>query len=177
MKRAGSSGNCHGDSIVTACGSLLCALSVLVDEVAVKVQFGAGTIDQWIVRLPAKRNVGAETRLLSHMPQPCGAARKGITMHKCSIMLATVVGIALALPASAQQYDDHIPSGGLAANEAECVAQFQAADLNGDNILSAGEIRESRSLLPPEFVGEHRILRQEFLSTCHANITANRQGG
>jgi hypothetical protein len=100
-----------------------------------------------------------------------------MTMHKGSILLVTIVGIALAVPASAQLRDDDVPSGGLAANEAECVAQFQAADLNGDNILSPGEIRESRSLLPPEFIGEHRILRQEFLSTCNANISANRQGG
>ena len=97
-------------------------------------------------------------------------------MQKCSILLVTALGIALAMPASAQQLDDDVQLGGLAKNEGECVAQFQAADLNGDNILSAGEIRESRSLLPPEFVGEHRILRQEFLSTCSANINANRGG-
>lgn len=98
-----------------------------------------------------------------------------MTMKKSVWPVLAIVTMSLAIPASAQNSDENIPSGGLARNEVECLAQFRAADLNGDGFLSRREMSESRSLMPTELSGEDTIPRQEFLFVC--NATAESQGG
>lgn len=90
-------------------------------------------------------------------------------MSKGLWAILAVATMSVAVPASAQMSDRDVPAGGLARNQAECVAQFQVADLNGDGFLSPYEISESRSLIPTDLWGETRLSRQEFVSACDAN--------
>jgi len=89
-------------------------------------------------------------------------------MHRSSVCtLLAVVALSLTLPASAQDTERDVPPGGLARNDAECHAQFNRLDSNDDGILSRGEIREGRDLIPPRLVTDGKIIsRQEFLSAC-----------
>lgn len=96
-------------------------------------------------------------------------------MNKLPVFLVLVV--ALAVPATAQLSDRNtVPGSGLARNEAECVAQFQAADLNSDNFLSPREVSQSRSLIPSELSGETSITRQHFLSVCNTRTDSENPG-
>ncbi len=61
-------------------------------------------------------------------------------MSKGLWAILAVATMSVAVPASGQMSDRDVPAGGLARNQAECVAQFQAADLNGDGFLSPYEI-------------------------------------
>lgn len=90
----------------------------------------------------------------------------------CSLLVA----LAMILPASAQDRD--IPPGGLARNDAECHAQFNRVDRNGDGLLSIGEIRSGRSLIPPRLMaGGEVISRQQFLSACFEGARAGDPSG
>ena len=86
-------------------------------------------------------------------------------MSKRIWMLAAIVSTAIALPATAQ-----VTSGGIAKNAAECQAQFNVSDRNGDNVLSSGEISRARGSIPTELSGREVIYRQDFMAACHATI-------
>jgi hypothetical protein len=92
-------------------------------------------------------------------------------MHKSIVYpLFTVLTICLVLPASAQLTDRDVPPGGLARNDAECHAQFNRADTNGDGVLTPREVSSRRSLVPPRLTAaeasDSLISRQDFLSAC-----------
>jgi hypothetical protein len=97
-------------------------------------------------------------------------------MSKTLWPVLAIVAIALAIPASAQTSDRDVPFGGLARNDAECLAQFHEADENGDGFLNRLEVAESRSLIPTQLANEIRISRQDFLSACHDSVDSRRGG-
>jgi hypothetical protein len=97
-------------------------------------------------------------------------------MSKSLWPVLAIVAIALAIPASAQMPDRDAPAGGLARNDAECLAQFHEADENGDGFLNRAEVSESRSLIPTQLANQSRISRQDFLSACHATVESTRGG-
>jgi hypothetical protein len=82
-------------------------------------------------------------------------------------ILAAIAGLGMTLPAAAQ-----VTSGGLAQNKVECHTQFRISDLNGDGVLDAAEISDSRGSIPTELSGRDLIWRQEFLSACYNTITS-----
>jgi hypothetical protein len=98
-------------------------------------------------------------------------------MHNSSVYsLLAVLAVSLALPASAQDRD--VPPGGLARNDAECQAQFNRLDDNADGILSRGEIRAGRDLIPPRLASDEKVIsRQEFLSACSEGTRSLEPGG
>src|SRR5262245_55905513 len=105
---------------------------------------------------------------------------EGAFMHRSSVYpLFAVLTICLALPTSAPVRDWDVPGGGLARNDAECQAQFNRADLNGDGVLSPGEISNRRGLIPPRLTASEDGLidRQEFLATCSESARANDSSG
>lgn len=101
-------------------------------------------------------------------------------MHKSVVYsLFTVLTICLALPASAQFRDPDVPPGGLARNEAECHAQFNRADRNGDGLLTPGEVSNRRGLIPPRLTVDadgSPITRQEFLAACSEGVRGPESG-
>jgi hypothetical protein len=86
-------------------------------------------------------------------------------MSKAPWILAAMLGAALAFPAGAQ-----ITNGGVAKNEAECQAQFQHSDRNGDGLLGPREISAVRGSIPTELSGRDVIYRQDFMSACYATV-------
>src|SRR5262245_7361504 len=97
-------------------------------------------------------------------------------MSKTLWPVLAIVAIALAVPANAQTSDRDVPPGGLARNDAECLAQFREADENGDGFLNRAEVSESRSLIPTQLSNQDRISRQDFLSACQAIVDSTRGG-
>jgi hypothetical protein len=91
--------------------------------------------------------------------------------------LFAIALMALIAPASAQTRDDNVPSGGLARNQAECIAQFQAADINGDGFLNEREMDQARSLMPTQLANEDSVARSEFLQACNAQAESSNRGG
>jgi len=90
--------------------------------------------------------------------------------------LMAVLTICLAPPLSAQERD--LPSGGLARNDAECHAQFNRLDRNGDGVLSRAEVSTRRDLIPPRLTAEGgSITRQNFLAACSDGVRPTESGG
>jgi hypothetical protein len=100
-------------------------------------------------------------------------------MHKCAVYpLLAVLTISLALPASAQVWDREVPPGGLARNDAECHAQFDRADRNGDGVLTSREVRNRRGLIPPPLTADGSVIgRQDFLSACFEGVRSPQSSG
>jgi hypothetical protein len=96
-------------------------------------------------------------------------------MNKGRLLAAAVASFAFAIPATAQQTDKSIPPSGLAQNQAECLAQFNAADINNDGVLSREEVSQFKTNLPTEFGGKTDLNRQEFLASCEATAKRSRQ--
>jgi hypothetical protein len=92
-------------------------------------------------------------------------------MDKNRLLVVAVASFAFAIPATAQQTDKNIPPGGLAQNQ----AQFNAADINNDGVLSREEVSQSKTNLPTEFGGKTDLNRQEFLASCEATAKRSRQ--
>jgi hypothetical protein len=87
-----------------------------------------------------------------------------------------IMSLSLAAPVSAQESDRDIPYAGLARNTAECHAQFQRADLDGDGVLDRVETSEARGLIPTSLSGDDEISRQTFLSACQDFVKQQSQG-
>ena len=87
-------------------------------------------------------------------------------MSKAPWVLAAMLGAAIAFPAGAQ-----VTSGGVAKNEAECHAQFQHSDRNGDGVLGPREISAVRGSIPTELAGRDVIYRQDFISACFDTLS------
>jgi hypothetical protein len=100
-----------------------------------------------------------------------------MSMNRKMWPLLAALTVSLAVPATAQKIDRDVPPGGLARNDAECIAQFQRADQNGDGVLSSLEMREAHALLPTNLSNGERVSRQEFLSACHAGFEGNQGAG
>jgi len=86
-------------------------------------------------------------------------------MSKLRWTLVAIASVGMAFPAAAQ-----ITSGGYARNVAECHAQFRLSDLDGNGVLTPGEISESRGSIPTSLSGQDVIFRQDFLNACAATI-------
>ena len=97
-------------------------------------------------------------------------------MNKSIWPVLTIMSLAFAPPASAQQKTDkQIPPGGLAQNQAECQAQFKNADRNSDGVLTANEVSQAKTMIPTELGSKSTISRQEFLSSCSATTKSGSQ--
>jgi hypothetical protein len=91
--------------------------------------------------------------------------------------LVAALAVLLAVPASAQTRNWDVPLGGLARNDAECMAQFRAADQNGDGFLNAREMSDARGLLPTDLsIAGELVSRHEFLSACRAGASEGQRG-
>ncbi len=89
------------------------------------------------------------------------------------LCVATLLGLALTLPAVAQT---KAPAGATPAKtEADCPANWKAADKNSDGRLDSGEITAAKAMIPASIATRASINEQEFLSACRSGVQGQKK--
>ncbi len=87
------------------------------------------------------------------------------------IVAATLIGIGFG-PALAQSQTapTQTQPAGQERSQAECLANFKAADADGNGVLSLDEQSARPDLVPTQLGLSGPIAQSEFLTTCSANV-------
>lgn len=104
-----------------------------------------------------------------------------------AIWAAAALGASMAaMPAQAQHYDDdsaptyyfappraplHTAPTGIEQSGAECQAKWNAADRNGDGVLTGRELSAARPLVPIPLSSQRYVTHQEFISACQDAVS------
>ena len=95
-------------------------------------------------------------------------------MKKLFIMSAAAL-FAASVPALAQVSDPATKPAGQETSLADCQANWNRADVNGDGMLSRSEISEAKPLIPTTLGGTNAISKTDFMSACEKSERSSKE--